>query len=211
MPHVLGVRTTIFCVPGCSLVACAAAARTRSRAPRPRSRRPTSSSTFRRCRRSTLPPAPADGSHSVKELRVKGKKLLDTDITVHGFITWAYDCPTAVRKPDETDKDSPEADRRRSDAVRAPEVLHRRRQGHAGREEPVGRRRAAPVQQARDGAHEEAGAAPAGSLRAEREGSEEEHLPAVRGRRRGRDHRHVQDDRRRTASGTPMACSSTRR
>ena len=46
-----------------------------------------------------LPPAPADGSHTVKELRVKGKKLLDTDITVHGFITWAYDCPTAIRKP----------------------------------------------------------------------------------------------------------------
>ena len=52
-----------------------------------------------------LPPAPADGGHTVKELRVKGKKLLDTDITVHGFITWAYDCATAVRKPDESDKD----------------------------------------------------------------------------------------------------------
>ena|ERR1700733_8279617 len=52
-----------------------------------------------------LPPAPADGSHSIKELRVKGRKLFDTDLTVHGFITWAYDCPTAQRKPDETDKD----------------------------------------------------------------------------------------------------------
>ena len=52
-----------------------------------------------------LPPAPADGSHAVKELRVKGKKLFDSDITVHGFITWQYDCPTAVRKPDESDKD----------------------------------------------------------------------------------------------------------
>lgn len=51
-----------------------------------------------------LPPAPADGSHSVKELRVKGKKLLDTDLSVHGFVTWAYDCKTAVRKPDEDDK-----------------------------------------------------------------------------------------------------------
>ena len=51
-----------------------------------------------------LPPAPSDGSHTVKELRVKGKKLLDTPVTVHGFITWAYDCPTAIRKPDETDK-----------------------------------------------------------------------------------------------------------
>ena len=52
-----------------------------------------------------LPPAPTDGSHAVKELRVKGKKLFESEITVHGFITWAYDCPTAVRKPDETDKD----------------------------------------------------------------------------------------------------------
>jgi hypothetical protein len=52
-----------------------------------------------------LPPAPSDGSHTIKELRVKGKKLLETDITVHGFITWAYDCQTAVRKPEETDKD----------------------------------------------------------------------------------------------------------
>jgi hypothetical protein len=52
-----------------------------------------------------LPASPGDGSHTIKELRVKGKKLLETDITVHGFITWAYDCPTAVRKPEETDKD----------------------------------------------------------------------------------------------------------
>ena len=52
-----------------------------------------------------LPPAPGDGAHAVKELRVKGKKLFETDITVHGFITWQYDCATAVRKPDETDKD----------------------------------------------------------------------------------------------------------
>jgi hypothetical protein len=52
-----------------------------------------------------LPPAPGDGSHSIKELRVKGKKLFDSEVTVHGYITWAYDCMTAVRKPDESDKD----------------------------------------------------------------------------------------------------------
>src|SRR5688572_28929307 len=45
-----------------------------------------------------LPPAPADGSKTVKELRVKGKKLLDSEVTVHGFITWTYDCKTAIRK-----------------------------------------------------------------------------------------------------------------
>ncbi len=53
----------------------------------------------------TLPASTGDGSHSVKELRVKGKKLLDTEITVKGVITWAYDCPTAVRKADQSDKD----------------------------------------------------------------------------------------------------------
>jgi hypothetical protein len=52
-----------------------------------------------------LPPSPADGSHSVKELRVKGKKLLETEITVKGIVTWAYDCPTAVRQPGMSDKD----------------------------------------------------------------------------------------------------------
>ncbi|HMG56118.1 MAG TPA: hypothetical protein VK601_21615 [Kofleriaceae bacterium] len=52
-----------------------------------------------------LPPAPSDGSHTVKELRVKGKKLLETDITVKGVITWTYDCPTAIRQPGMSDKD----------------------------------------------------------------------------------------------------------
>lgn len=52
-----------------------------------------------------LPPAPSDGSHSVKEMRVKGRKLLETDITVKGVITWAYDCPTAIRQPGMSDKE----------------------------------------------------------------------------------------------------------
>jgi hypothetical protein len=52
-----------------------------------------------------LPPAPGDGSHTVKELRVKGKKLLESEVTVKGIITWAYDCPTAVRQPGMSDKD----------------------------------------------------------------------------------------------------------
>ncbi len=50
-----------------------------------------------------LPPANPDGSHSAKELRVKGSKLLETDITVKGVVTWAYDCPTAIRTPGEAD------------------------------------------------------------------------------------------------------------
>ena len=66
-----------------------------------------------------LPPPPADGSHAVKELRVKGKKVLDTDITVHGFITWSYDCATAIRKPGETDKEV-------QDRIDSPEIVDRK-------------------------------------------------------------------------------------
>ncbi|MDX2091825.1 MAG: hypothetical protein SFX73_28445 [Kofleriaceae bacterium] len=50
-------------------------------------------------------PASPDGSHSVKELRVKGKKLLESEITVKGVVTWAYDCPTEVRQPGMSEKD----------------------------------------------------------------------------------------------------------
>jgi hypothetical protein len=52
-----------------------------------------------------LPASAADGSKSVKELRVKGKKLLDTEITVKGVVTWAYDCPTALRQPGMSEAD----------------------------------------------------------------------------------------------------------
>jgi hypothetical protein len=50
-----------------------------------------------------LPTADA-GSHSVKELHVKGRKLIGSEVTVKGFVTWAYDCPTAIREENETDK-----------------------------------------------------------------------------------------------------------
>jgi hypothetical protein len=50
-------------------------------------------------------PAPnSDGTHSVKELRVKGKKMLNTELTVKGYVTWVYDCPTAIRQPGWSDK-----------------------------------------------------------------------------------------------------------
>ena len=68
-----------------------------------------------------LPPAPGDGSHTVKELRVKGKRLLTpdgTEITVHGFVTFAYDCATAIRKPGESDKDV-------QDRIDSPEIIDR--------------------------------------------------------------------------------------
>ena len=50
-------------------------------------------------------PASGPDSHSVKELRVKGRKLLDSEVTVKGVITWAYDCATSIRKEGESDKD----------------------------------------------------------------------------------------------------------
>jgi hypothetical protein len=52
-----------------------------------------------------LPPSPGEGLHSVKELRVKGTKLLNSDISVKGVITWAYDCATAIAQPGQTPKE----------------------------------------------------------------------------------------------------------
>jgi len=52
-----------------------------------------------------LPKPNADGSHSVKELRVQGKQYMDTEISVHGFVTWVYDCATAIRTGDQSDAD----------------------------------------------------------------------------------------------------------
>jgi hypothetical protein len=52
-----------------------------------------------------LPQPNSDGSKSVKELRVKGKKFLDQEVTVKGYVTWAYDCPTAIRTENMSDAD----------------------------------------------------------------------------------------------------------
>jgi len=51
-------------------------------------------------------PKPYDAStHSVKEMRVAGKPYLDSDVNIHGYVTWVYDCATAIRTPDESDAD----------------------------------------------------------------------------------------------------------
>ena len=60
----------------------------------------------------TLPAVPGfevprpntDGSHTIKELRVAGQKYLNTEITVHGYVVWAYDCATAIRRNGESDE-----------------------------------------------------------------------------------------------------------
>src|SRR3569623_1959097 len=105
MPHVLGVRTITSAWLVASLIACAGCDKDKLKGPEAEVKKSDIKVDLPAVPDFALPPAPAEGSHTVKELRVRGKKVLDTDITVHGFITWAYDCPTAVRKPEETDKD----------------------------------------------------------------------------------------------------------
>ena len=105
MSHFVGVRTLASAGLIASLFACAGCDKDKLKGPEAEVKKSDIKVDLPAVPDFALPPAPADGSHTIKELRVKGKKLLDTDITVHGFITWAYDCPTAVRKPEETDKD----------------------------------------------------------------------------------------------------------
>jgi hypothetical protein len=52
-----------------------------------------------------VPKANPDGSHPVPEMRLKGKSYLDTDVRVKGTVLWIYDCGTAIRTPEMTDKD----------------------------------------------------------------------------------------------------------
>jgi hypothetical protein len=105
MSQFLGVRTVTSACLIASMFACAACDKDKLKGPEAEVKKSDIKVDLPAVPDFALPPAPADGSHTIKELRVNGKKVLDTDITVHGFITWAYDCPTAVRKPEETDKD----------------------------------------------------------------------------------------------------------
>ncbi len=52
-----------------------------------------------------IPKVNADGSHPAPELRLNGKSFLDTQITAKGVVLWVYDCATAIRSPEMTDKD----------------------------------------------------------------------------------------------------------
>ena len=59
----------------------------------------------------TLPAVPgfevprpnADGSHTIKEMRIAGSQYLKSEVTLHGVVVWAYDCATAIRKAGEDD------------------------------------------------------------------------------------------------------------
>ncbi len=44
-----------------------------------------------------------DGSHSAREMRLKGGAYLDTNVTIKGYVVWAYDCATALRTPEMTE------------------------------------------------------------------------------------------------------------
>ncbi|HET6611541.1 MAG TPA: hypothetical protein VFG83_06120 [Kofleriaceae bacterium] len=45
-----------------------------------------------------------DGTHPVREMRLRGDKFLDTEVTIKGYVVWVYDCAQAIRTPDMTDK-----------------------------------------------------------------------------------------------------------
>jgi tetratricopeptide (TPR) repeat protein len=47
-------------------------------------------------------PAIEGGVHDVRELRVAGRPLLGTSLKVKGYVTWVYDCATALAKPGRT-------------------------------------------------------------------------------------------------------------
>src|SRR5688572_20046808 len=52
-----------------------------------------------------MPSPYPDGTHPVAEMRLKGNKMLDTEVRVKGYVIWVYDCATALRTPDMTDKE----------------------------------------------------------------------------------------------------------
>jgi hypothetical protein len=50
-----------------------------------------------------VPKPHPDGSHTIKEMRVQGKRYLKEQIQIRGYVVWVYDCATAIRQPDEDD------------------------------------------------------------------------------------------------------------
>ena len=52
-----------------------------------------------------MPSAHPDGTHSVREMRLKGRKLFETEVEIKGFITWIYSCEAELLTPEMTPKD----------------------------------------------------------------------------------------------------------
>src|SRR5258706_4389781 len=95
MPHVLGVRTTLLplCLFSCATISCG---KDQISGPQAEVKKSDVKVDLPTVPAFDLPPAPGDGSHAVKELRVKGKKPCNTAVSVHRVITWAEECPPAV-------------------------------------------------------------------------------------------------------------------
>ena len=52
-----------------------------------------------------LPTANSDGTHPVDEMRLRGTKHLGQEVQVKGHVIWVYDCATAIRTPEMSEKD----------------------------------------------------------------------------------------------------------
>lgn len=107
MPHRHGLRTALLrgLVPALALLGAAACETDKLKGPAAEVKKSEVKVNLPGVPGFELPPPNPDGSKSVKEMRVKGKKLLDTDIVVKGVVTWVYDCKTALHQPGMSDKD----------------------------------------------------------------------------------------------------------
>lgn len=52
-----------------------------------------------------VPQANSDGSHPIAEMRLNGKSFLAQEVRVKGTVLWIYDCATAIRTPEMSEKD----------------------------------------------------------------------------------------------------------
>jgi hypothetical protein len=96
MPHRHGLRTALF-LSTCALLG-ASCGEDKLKGPEAEVRKSDV--------KLNIPQVPAFdlANKPVKELRVKGKKKLKTEVTVKGYVTWVYDCATAIRQPNEDEK-----------------------------------------------------------------------------------------------------------
>ena len=52
-----------------------------------------------------LPTPNADGTHPVEEMRLRGKRYLGQSVQVKGYVVWIYDCATAIRTAEMSEKE----------------------------------------------------------------------------------------------------------
>lgn len=52
-----------------------------------------------------LPQPHPDGTHSVEEMRLRGKRFLGQTVEIKGFVIWIYDCATAIRTAEQTNEE----------------------------------------------------------------------------------------------------------